>query len=82
MPLAQHNDIIQAIPPDQADQPFRISVLPCRSRCSRPVTNAHRLKAADENIAVGGRGRRIVVLRSSRTPRSAGVRSIQPSGGR
>jgi hypothetical protein len=28
--------------------------LPWRSRRSRPVTNAHRLKAADENVAVDG----------------------------
>jgi hypothetical protein len=31
-----------------------MSVLPWRSRRSRPVTNAHRLKAADENVAVDG----------------------------
>ena len=54
MPLAKHNDMVQAIPPDRADQPFRISVLPWRSRRSRPVTNAHRSKAADENVAVDG----------------------------
>jgi len=28
MPLAKHNYIVQAIPPDRADQPFRIAVLP------------------------------------------------------
>src|ERR1700733_3259828 len=54
MPLAKYNNMIQAVPPDRADQPFRISVLPWRSRCSRPVTNAHRLKAADENVTVDG----------------------------
>jgi hypothetical protein len=27
-PLAKHNDMIQAIPPDRADQSLRISVLP------------------------------------------------------
>jgi hypothetical protein len=27
MPLAKHNYIVQAIPPDGADQPFRISVI-------------------------------------------------------
>jgi hypothetical protein len=54
MPLAKYDDMIQAIPPDRADQPFRISVLPWRSRRRRPVTNAHRLKAAGENVAVDG----------------------------
>ena len=54
MRLAKYNNMIQAIPPDRADQPFRISVLPWRSHRSRPITNAHRLKAADENVAVDG----------------------------
>jgi hypothetical protein len=54
MPLAKYNNMIQAIPPDRADQTFRISVLTRRSRRSRPVTNARRLKAADKNVAVGG----------------------------
>src|SRR5271167_4756110 len=46
--------MIQAIPPDRADQSLRISVLPGRSRRSRPVTNAHRMKAAGENVVVDG----------------------------
>src|SRR5271169_816620 len=46
--------MIQAIPPDQADQSLRISVLPRRSCRSRPVTNAHRMKAAGKNVAVDG----------------------------
>ena len=52
VPLAKHNDMIQAIPPDRADQSLRISVLPRRSCRSRPVTNAHRMKAAGKNVAV------------------------------
>ena len=28
IPLAEHNYIVQAIPPNRADQPFGISVLP------------------------------------------------------
>ena len=54
VPLAKHNDMIQAIPPDRADQSLRISVLPRRSCRSRPVTNAHRMKAAGKNVAVDG----------------------------
>src|SRR5271167_3433696 len=46
--------MIQAIPPDRADQSLRISVLPRRSCRSRPVTNALRMKAAGENVAVDG----------------------------
>jgi hypothetical protein len=54
MPLAKHNDIVQAITPDRADQPFRISVLQWRPRRCRLITNAHRLKTADENVTVDG----------------------------
>ena len=52
MPLAKHDDAVHAFPPDRADQPFGMSVLPRRSRRSRPVTNAHRPKTAYENITV------------------------------
>src|SRR5262245_28381991 len=72
VPLANHNDIIQAFPPDRADQPFNIAILPRRTRRRRPVTNAHRLKAADEHITVdGNRGRApsIAVLPSNHRPR-------------
>ena len=51
VPLAKHNDMIQAIPPGRAEQSLRISVLPRRSCRSRPVTNAHRMKAAGKNVA-------------------------------
>ena len=57
MPLAKYNNMIQAIP---LIEPIRRSAYPfCNggSRRSRPVTNAHRLKAAheaDENVAVDG----------------------------
>jgi len=54
VPLAKHKDIIQAFPPDRADQPFSIAILPWRTYRRRPVTNAHRLKAADEHITVDG----------------------------
>ena len=52
VPLAKHNDMIQAIPPDRTDQSLRISVLPWRSCRRRPITDAHRIKAAGENVAV------------------------------
>jgi len=33
VPLAKHNDMVKAIPPDGSDQPFRTSVLPWRPLC-------------------------------------------------
>ena len=68
MPLAKYNDIVQALPPDRADQPFRISVLPRRSRRGRPVTNAHRPKATNENIAINSVAVADHVLRRSCPP--------------
>jgi hypothetical protein len=40
--LAKHNDVIEYLPPDRANQPFSMGVLPWRSRCSWSVANAHR----------------------------------------
>src|SRR6478672_3305257 len=43
-----------AFPPDRTDPPFTISVLPRRSRRGWPIPNAHRPKAADEDVTVDG----------------------------
>src|SRR5467141_2383794 len=39
--LAEHNNVVKALPSDRTDQPFGISVLPWGARRCRPVTNAH-----------------------------------------
>src|SRR5262249_40892508 len=44
--------MVKAIPSDRTDEPLRISVLPWRSWCDRPIPNAHRSKAADEDVAI------------------------------
>src|SRR5260370_27309609 len=54
MPLAEHDNMVQAIASDRTDRPFTISILPRRSRCGWPIPNAHRPKAADEGVTVGG----------------------------
>src|SRR5258705_8698729 len=54
MPLADHDNMVQAIASDLADRPFTIPVLPRRSRRGRPIPNAHRPKAADEDVTVDG----------------------------
>ena len=36
--LAEHDEMVETLPPDRADQPFDVSVLPRRSRCRRPIT--------------------------------------------
>src|SRR3979490_148434 len=52
MPLAEENDMVKAIPSDRTDEPLRMSVLPWRSWCDRPVPNAHRANATDKDIAI------------------------------
>jgi hypothetical protein len=53
VPLAKDNDMIEQFPPDRADQPFNIWVLPRRSRCSRSVPNTHRAKPPEVCLAIG-----------------------------
>ena len=52
MPLAEHDNVVKTLPPDRTDRPFTISVLPRRSRRGWPISNTHRPKAADEDVAV------------------------------
>ena len=54
MPLAEHDNVVKTFPPDRTDCPFTISVLPRRSRRGWPIPNAHRPKAADEDVTVDG----------------------------
>src|SRR5260221_5600567 len=54
MPLAEPDNVVKTFPPDRTDRPFTISVLPRRSRRSWPIPNAHRPKAADEDVTVDG----------------------------
>jgi hypothetical protein len=54
MPLPEHDNMVQAIASDRTDRPFTISILPRRSRRGRPIPNAHRPKAADEDVTVDG----------------------------
>ena len=53
MPLAEDDDMVETFPPDRADQPFRMSVLPWRAWRGWPVPNAHGAKPPGENFAIG-----------------------------
>jgi len=50
--FAEDDDMIKTFPPDRANQSFSMSILPWRSRCGWPVTNAHRMKTSLEYLAV------------------------------
>jgi hypothetical protein len=54
MPLAEHDNVVKTFPPDRTDRSFTISVLPRRSQRGWPIPNAHRPKAADEDVSVDG----------------------------
>src|ERR1700738_5072850 len=54
MPPAEHDNVVKTFPPDRTDRPFTIPVLPRRSRRGWPIPNAHRPKAADEDVTVDG----------------------------
>ena len=52
MLFAEDDDMVETFPPDRANQPFRKSILPWRSRRSGPVTNADGAKLPFEYLAV------------------------------
>jgi hypothetical protein len=52
VPVAEHNDMVKAIPPDRTDEPLRTSVLPWRPRRNRPIPYAHCSKTPDQCIAI------------------------------
>jgi len=52
MPLAEDDDMVKTFPPDRANQPFGLSVLPWRAWRGWPVSNAHGAKPPVEYLAV------------------------------
>jgi hypothetical protein len=52
--LAKHDQVVDALPPDRADQSFRIGVLPWRTGRDRLVANAHGAQPAGDNCTVNG----------------------------
>ena len=41
VPLPEHQDMVQALPPDRADQPLDMAVLPRRAPRNGPITDTH-----------------------------------------
>jgi hypothetical protein len=52
VPLAKHNDMVKAFPPNRANQPFRMPILPWRAWRNRPITNANGTKPPGENLRI------------------------------
>jgi hypothetical protein len=49
MPFVQHDDVVQAFPPDRADQPFHVGILPGRARRRASVRDAETGDAAGDD---------------------------------
>src|SRR5882757_2600618 len=53
MPLAEHNNVVEALPSDRTDESLSKSVLPWGTWRRRSIANAHRSKSSDEDLAIG-----------------------------
>src|SRR3984893_12392788 len=51
--LAEHNNVVTALPADRTDQPFGICVLPRGARRCWSVANAYRSESADKDLTIG-----------------------------
>ena len=69
VPLAKDDDMVKTFPPDRANQPFSMSILPWRSRRGGAVANAHRAKPPGECRRDRDRGRCTSAPAPSRRPR-------------
>ena len=52
MPFAKDHNVVEAFPPDRADEPFTVSVLPRRPWGSWSIPNAHRAQFTFEYLAI------------------------------
>src|SRR5215207_2833917 len=52
VPFAKHDNMINALPSDRTDQPFRISVLPRRSGRGRSISDAHGANTPKQHLAI------------------------------
>ena len=50
--LSQHDDMIQALSPDRADESFDVRILPWRSRCREHLFDAHSSDPGSKYAAV------------------------------
>ena len=50
--LAKDDDMVKTFPPDRANQPFRMTILPWRLGCCWPLAKAHRTEPPGENFAI------------------------------
>jgi hypothetical protein len=54
VPFPQDHDMVEALAPDRANQPFNMTVLPRRAWRDRPVANAHGSQPPGDRGAIRG----------------------------
>src|SRR5438128_3575590 len=83
MAFAQHNDVVETIPPDRTDEPLRISILPWRPCRDRTAPYAHCSKTPGNDIAIDAItvANDIAVFAASRKLRSLEGKSTGHWGG-
>ena len=52
MVFAEHDDVVEALPPDPADQPFRVRILPGTLGCDDDLLDAHTPDALAEILSI------------------------------
>jgi hypothetical protein len=52
--VAQDHDMVQALSPERADQPFDVPILPGRPRCGWSIPNSHGSEASRYGMAIRG----------------------------
>jgi hypothetical protein len=52
VPFTKYHDMIDALPSDRTDQPFRVSVLPRRSGRGRLISNANGANTPKKHLAI------------------------------
>ena len=52
MGFADHDHVVQQVPPDRPDDAFNISVLPRRSRGNRSVPDPHGVESFADDLAI------------------------------
>ena len=52
MTLAKDYDVVEALAPDRADEPFNIAVLPGRAGCDGPVADSHDAESLTDDVSI------------------------------
>ena len=52
--FSEYDHVVEALPPDRANEPLNVSVLPGRSERNRPISDSHGAQTLHEDWPVRG----------------------------